>query len=214
MPEDAADVVDPHLKAAHLVIDPHVVGLATERTSPGRHRFALERLRKSPVLYLSKHIKRIEKVSKFILLHLDAHHQWEPAMATKLDERSTELAQQLATLLGRFLDGKATVEELLDFEAPLAFDRTLNADLRHDLGGIALFAEEIERNMRPITDLRGLAFKLRTVIPRLDSRIARNDLPIETQQATAVVGKTIQLRASTSSAHTKQSITLTTTAAV
>ena len=78
-------------------------------------------------------------------------------MATKLDERSTELAQQLATLLGRFLDGKATVEDLLDFEAPLAFDRTLNADLRHDLGGIALFAEEIERNMRPLSDLREYA---------------------------------------------------------
>ena len=157
VPENAADVVDPCLKATHIVIDPHVVGLATERTSPGRLRFALERLRKSPVLYLSKHVKRIEKVSKFILLHLDAHHQWEPAMATKLDERSTELAQQLATLLGRFLDGEATVEDLLDFEAPLAFDRTLNADLRHDLSRIALFGEEIERSMRPLSDLREYA---------------------------------------------------------
>ena len=49
-------------------------------------------------------------------------------MATKPDERSTISRKQLAALLSRFLDGEATVEDLLDFEAPLAFDRSIDDD--------------------------------------------------------------------------------------
>ena len=76
MPEDAADVVDPRLKAVHLVVDPHVVGLATERTSlRGRAGSRSRDSSKSPVLYLSKHVEGIEKVSEFILFASDITRQ-------------------------------------------------------------------------------------------------------------------------------------------
>ena len=73
---------------------------------------------------------------------------------TKPDQRSLTIRRELAALLRRFLDGDATVDDLLVFEAPFAFDRSIDDDLRRDLTRIALFGEEIERNMRPLSDLR------------------------------------------------------------
>ncbi len=73
---------------------------------------------------------------------------------TEPDQRSVTIRQELAALLRRFLNGDATVDDLLCFEAPLAFDRSIDDDLRRDLTRIALFGEEIERNMRPLSDLR------------------------------------------------------------
>ena len=80
---------------------------------------------------------------------------------TKPDQRSVTIRQEFAALLRRFLDGDATVDDLLDFEAPFAFDRSIDDDLRHDLSRIALFGEEIERNMRPLSDLREYAEQAR-----------------------------------------------------
>ena len=76
---------------------------------------------------------------------------------TEPDQRSLTIRQELAALLSRFLNGDATVDDLLDFEAPFAFDRSIDDDLRRDLSRIALFGEEIERNMRPLNDLREYA---------------------------------------------------------
>ena len=76
---------------------------------------------------------------------------------TEPDQRSLTIRQELAALLRRFLDGDATVDDLLVFEAPFAFDRSIDDELRHDLSRIALFGEEIERNMRPLSDLREYA---------------------------------------------------------
>ena len=73
---------------------------------------------------------------------------------SKPDQRSVTIRQELAALLSRFLSGDATVDDLLVFEAPFAFDRSIDDDLRRDLTRIALFDEEIERNMRPLSDLR------------------------------------------------------------
>ena len=73
---------------------------------------------------------------------------------TKPDQRSVTIRQELAALLSRFLHGDATVDDLLDFEAPFAFDRSIDDDLRRDLTRIALFAEEVDRDMRPLSDLR------------------------------------------------------------
>ena len=94
-------------------------------------------------------------------------------MMTDVDERSLALRQEFAALLSRFLNGGAGVDDLLVFEAPLAFDRSIDADFRRDLNRIALLAEAVERDWRPIEDLHAQAFNLRSVVPTFARRPAR-----------------------------------------
>ena len=111
-------------------------------------------------------------------------------MMTDVDERSLTLRQEFATLLSRFLNGDASVDDLLVFEAPLAFDRSIDADLRRDLNRIALLAEEVERGWRPIEDLHTQAFDLRSVAPAFGRQSAAA-VRTETKPATAAIPQSI-----------------------
>ena len=75
-------------------------------------------------------------------------------MSVESNERSFQVRRELADVLQRFITGAAHVEDILSFEGPFAFDETLDSDLRSDLDGLALFAEEVDRDMRPLSDLR------------------------------------------------------------
>ena len=75
-------------------------------------------------------------------------------MSVESSERSFQVRRELADVLQRFITGAAHVEDILSFEGPFAFDETLDSDLRSDLDGLALFAEEVDRDMRPLSDLR------------------------------------------------------------
>ena len=75
-------------------------------------------------------------------------------MSVESNERSFQVRRELADVLQRFITGAAHIEDILSFEGPFAFDETLDSDLRSDLDGLALFAEEVDRDMRPLSDLR------------------------------------------------------------
>lgn len=111
-------------------------------------------------------------------------------MMTNIDERSLTLRQEFAALLSRFLNGGAGVDDLLVFEAPLAFDRSIDADLRRDLNRVALLAEEVERGWRPIEDLHTQAFNLRSVVPAFARQPAAT-VRTETKPATATIPQSI-----------------------
>ena len=112
-------------------------------------------------------------------------------MMTDVDERSLALRQEFAALLSRFLNGDAGVDDLLVFEAPLAFDRSIDADLRRDLNRIALLAEEVERDWRPIEDLHAQAFDLRSVAPAFARQPAAASVRTEVKPPTATIPQSI-----------------------
>ena len=89
-------------------------------------------------------------------------------MSVESNERSFQVRRELADVLQRFITGAAHVEDILSFEGPFAFDETLDSDLRSDLDGLALFAEEVDRDMRPLSDLRERA---QQVVARASVRV-------------------------------------------
>lgn len=63
-----------------------------------------------------------------------------------------QIRAELASLLAAYLHGDASLDDVLGFEASLAHDCELAADLRCALGKLALIGEEVEADWRPAAD--------------------------------------------------------------
>lgn len=86
-------------------------------------------------------------------MHSDAGHGGHPV------KRDDEIRNEFADCLRAYLEQRATVSDVLDFEAQYALDEELDDNLRGQLWRIALIGDEAFSGWRPISEFNNLARK-------------------------------------------------------